>query len=60
MECNDPVYCGPGYQTYRREEMEESDVKWGRVEEAFKGSHGPRRAAGTMMIFLCDLYHMKC
>jgi hypothetical protein len=30
------VWCRPGYQASRREELEDPDIKQGRVEEAFE------------------------
>jgi hypothetical protein len=44
--------CGPRYQAFRREELEEVGIKWGRMEEAFEEGQGPHRAVVPMMMMM--------
>jgi hypothetical protein len=47
-------WCGPRYQAFRREELEELGIKWGRIEEAFEEGQGPHRAVEpVIMVTVC-------
>jgi hypothetical protein len=44
--------CGPRYQAFRREELEELGIKYGRMEESSKEGQGPHRAVEPVMIMM--------
>jgi hypothetical protein len=44
--------CGPRYQAFKREELEELGIKWGRMEEAFEEGQGPHRAVDPVMMMM--------
>jgi hypothetical protein len=44
--------CGPGYQTSRREELEEPGIKWGRMEETSEEGRGPHRTVELLLLMI--------
>jgi hypothetical protein len=42
-------WCGSWYQNFRREELEEIGIKYGRVEEDFQEGQGLCRAVESLM-----------
>jgi hypothetical protein len=44
--------CGPRYQAFRREKLEEIVIKKGRMEEAFEEGQGPHRAVEPVVMMI--------
>jgi hypothetical protein len=42
--------CGPRYQTFRREELENLGIKWERMEKAFEEGQGPHKVVEPVMM----------